>query len=392
MQLAEDFTSRIALLIVSAWFMSFAMPAAFAHGAASNISSASADAQHLIEVASSPRHQWNGIAVATDGRLFASFPRWLRDDTISVGEILKDGTIRHYHGGDWNTWSPDHSPENPNRRFVSVNAVHIDAQNNLWVVDPATPRMGSMVPNGPKLVRIDLATNQVARVYRFDERVLPAGSSLNDVRIYGGHAYLTESGQGAIIVLNLETGAARRLLADHPSVNGDPEIIPVVEGDKMLDPQGHPVRFNANDIEVTPDGSFLLYQPANGPTWSRVPIAALLDPNLSAAQLGARVEQGFETMPLGGTTMDRAGNIYLMDVERRAIWRQDPNGKLKLIVRDPRLLWPDASDIGPDGYLYVPAAQVHRVPMQNGGENETERPFKLFKIRIKYPSENASTR
>src|SRR5687768_7189716 len=82
------------------------------------------------------------VAVSPHGRLFASFPRWLSDATISVGEILTDGTIQPFPGGDWNTWHPKQSPENPSHRFISVNAIYTDRANNLQVVDPAAPAFG----------------------------------------------------------------------------------------------------------------------------------------------------------------------------------------------------------------------------------------------------------
>jgi sugar lactone lactonase YvrE len=336
----------------------------------------------LIEVAVSPHYQWNGVAVSPHGRLFASFPRWLSDETISVGEILTDGTIRPFPGGDWNTWHPKQSSEHPGHRFISVNAIYTDRANNLWVVDPAAPAFGPIVSNGPKLVQIDLNTNQVTRVYPLDETVAPPGSYVNDVRVGAGHAYLTESGRGAIIVVELESGRARRLLEDHPSTKADPQIVPVIEGRKMIDAQGKPPKLNANDIELTPDEQYLLYQPSVGPTWFRIATEALLDTTLTGEQLGARVNTGHETMPVGGTTMDAAGNIYLADVERRAIWQQRPDGTLRLIVRDVRLVWHDAMDIDADSYLYIPVSQVHRMPMFNSGQNAVARPFRLYKVNI----------
>jgi sugar lactone lactonase YvrE len=54
-----------------------------------------------------------------------------------------------------------------------------------------------VVKGGPKLVRIDLATNEVAHVFSFDEDLAPQGSYLNDVRFSpdGGFAYITDSDQ-----------------------------------------------------------------------------------------------------------------------------------------------------------------------------------------------------
>src|SRR5262245_40056992 len=88
----------------------------------------------LIEVATS-ESQWNGVAVSPEGRIFVSLPRWREsEDTFSVGEI-KDGSLRPFPGGDWNTWHPTRAQANPQNRFVCVNAVLTDRKGNLWVVD-----------------------------------------------------------------------------------------------------------------------------------------------------------------------------------------------------------------------------------------------------------------
>lgn len=338
-----------------------------------------ANASRLIEVPVLPEYQWNGIAVSSDGRMFASFPRFTDAETFSVGEILQDGSILPYPGGDWNSWSPGFS--RPGSRFVSVNAVFADGANNLWVVDPANPKMGDTAPNAQKLVQIDLKTDQVVRVFRFDESVLPKGASLNDVRVDADYAYLTEAGLGAIIVVDRKSGKARRVLDNHPSTK-DPQIVPIAEGRKLLDPEGRPPKLNANNLELSTDGSTLLYRPTAAPHWYKVPTAALRDADLSADQLAEKVEAGNPTMPLGGTTMDDEGNIYLMDVERKAIWQQHPDGSNRLLAEDPRLIWPDAGDIGPDGYLYVPVAQINRLPKMNHGKNDVQRPFRLFKVKV----------
>ena len=44
--------------------------------------------------------------------------------------------------------------------------------------------------------------------------------------------------------------------------------------------------------------------------------------------------------------------------------------------------WHDACDIGPDGYLYIPVSQLHRMPEVNNGVDRLERPFSLFKVKI----------
>lgn len=334
-------------------------------------------ASKLVEVATSSR-LWNGVAVSPKGRIFVSFPRWLEDDTISVGEILKDGSVQSFPNQDWNQWNVQ---RNPRERFVSVNAVFTDKQNNLWVVDTAAPRFGSVIPGGAKLVQIDLTTNQIKRVYPFNSQVAPKRSYINDVRIHNGYAYLTESSLGAIIVLNLQSGQARRLLANHWSTKSDPSIVPVIEGKEFRNLKGEVPQLHANDVELSVDGTWLYFQPTYGPNLLRIRTEDLRNTSLSEQSLGARVEVVTRSRTLGGMTIDSNGTFYLSDIEGQAIMQLCPNGSMKELVRDTRLQWPDAPSIGPDGYLYVPVAQMHRMAMFNKGVDRTEKPFRLFRVK-----------
>ena len=68
------------------------------------------------------------------------------------------------------------------------------------MVDYAGPNFGQSIDGAQKLVQIDLNSNQVTRVYRFDKDILPEGARLNDVRVDAerGIAYVSEFGVGAI--------------------------------------------------------------------------------------------------------------------------------------------------------------------------------------------------
>ena len=79
------------------------------------------------------------------------------------------------------------------------------------MLDPAAPKMQEIVKGGPKLVKIDLLANQVAQTIPFGEDIARAKSYLNDVRIdtRSETAFITDSGKGAIIVVNLKNGNAR---------------------------------------------------------------------------------------------------------------------------------------------------------------------------------------
>jgi len=336
----------------------------------------------LIEVAQSFDYQWNGIALTKTNRMFASFPRSTGDITISVGEILFNNSLIEYPGGDWNTFNPTTSFENPEKRFVNVNAVLTDSNDNLWVVDSGMVGNKTFL-NGSKLVKINLNRNQVERIYLTSSLNVPLGFALNDVRIGSQHAFLTESGIGSIVVIDLESGKVRRVLDQHSSTKfADPTVIRM-EGRVVADEKGQPKRMPNNNLELTPDEKILYYKPSFSYNWFQISTRDLLNESLNESELGEKVSSSWKTMPTGGTTMDDKGFIYLMDLERQSIWQQNiVDGSWKLIVHDERIIWGDASDISLDGYLYIPMSQNNRIPSFNNGTNQVIKPFTIYKIKI----------
>jgi hypothetical protein len=76
-------------------------------------------------------------------------------------------------------------------------------------------------------------------------------SYLNDIRIDNARnfAYLTDSGYGGIIVVNISTGEAWRKLDGDPSVLGDPSVPVIVHGFELKQPNGQPAIFNSRAVE-----------------------------------------------------------------------------------------------------------------------------------------------
>jgi len=85
-------------------------------------------------------------------------------------------------GGSWNNFRPGNSGRD---QFVGINSVVSDANDQLWVVDPAGIG-GQPIKGQAKLVQVDLASNKVERVYRFDLAAVPEGGFINDVRVADG--------------------------------------------------------------------------------------------------------------------------------------------------------------------------------------------------------------
>ena len=140
---------------------------------------------------------WTGVAVAKDGRVFATFPR-MDTDTIPYGLAVVSGPqATVWPTADWNIWDPTLPPQN---HFVCVQGIYTDANNFLWVLDAASPQMRGVVRGGAKLLKFDPATGQLVQRIDFDETVAYPTSYLNDVRVDAqkNFAYLTDSNQGVL--------------------------------------------------------------------------------------------------------------------------------------------------------------------------------------------------
>lgn len=332
-------------------------------------------AAELEVVATSPEFAMNGVAVTPGGRVFVSIPQWTEADSPSVAEISSDGTITPYPGGAWNRLDLSQ----PLDRFVNVNAVHSDGAGSLWAVDYAGPRFGPSIAGAQKLVRIDLATDAVTRVYRFDDTVLPDGARLNDVRVDAarGVAYISEFGIGAIIVLDIESGDAFRALDRHHSTRAHPDVVTTF--------LGKPFRtdfLQVNDLELSPNGAILYYQPTGGPILWKI-ATAKLNTRATNAELEPHIEVAAKSMTIGGMTRDDDGQLYLGSVQDNAIWVLDPaTGRLERHLQDDRLLWPDAMSVSADGYLYIPAPQLRLLPSFNDGVDRTRAPFTVYRTKL----------
>ncbi len=331
-------------------------------GACSSVPSAtSGDSVGLQKVAAF-EHQATGVTVTPDGRIFVSFPRWTEDTEVSVAE-LQGGALIPFPDASWNAWRNAAKDQiSPKNHWVCVQSVVGGPNGNVWVLDPAAPAMAAVVKDGPKLVEIDMRTRLPARVVAFGEDVAPQGSYLNDVRFSpdGGTAYLTDSGaKGALIVVDLASGKARRVLDGDPRTQPDPTVTVIYDGKPLRRPDGRGVEFAADGIALSVDGSTLYWQAIKGKTLYSVPTAALRDP---AANVASQVQVVGENGPADGLIISRAdGRMYITSPQDDAIKVRDLRAGASgptLLVQDARLRWPDTFAEGPDGILYVTTSRI----------------------------------
>ncbi len=328
-------------------------------------------AEAVLQQTAQFEHQVTGVTVSERGRIFVNFPRWTEDSPVSVAEVMKDGSLRPYPNEQWNAWRNVRRDElDPSDQWVCVQSVVADGRGSVWVVDPAAPAVDGIVPGGPKLARIDLATDRVARVIRFGQDVAIPGSYLNDVRFSkdGRFAFLTDAGQrGALVVVELSAGRARRVLDGHPSTQPEKGVVVRTDGRPLRYPDGRPVLFAADSIALSTDGAWLYWKALTGNTLYRIQTAALTGPGLAGEDVSSQVQPYGKIGPTDGLWIDRRADtgrdiLYITSIEDNAIKARDlsqgPSGRLRTVVQDQRLRWLDTFSQGPDGSLYVTTSRI----------------------------------
>ena len=333
-----------------------------------------------LEVVATTQQQVTGIAVSRTGRVFLNFPRWIGEVSPSVAEVDGSGGLKPYPDEAWNRW--DGKPESAREHLVCVQSVWAEG-DSLWILDPASPQMAGVVPGGAKLVRVNLDSNAVTRVYPFDAQTAPQKSYLNDLRFTPdlSHAFITDSGLGALVVMDVRTGRSRRLLENDPRLKAEPDARIVVEGRPVRNAEGGTPQVHADGIAMDPRGEFLYLHALTGTKLYRVPVAALLDEALPSEQLAAKVEQVSVTPPADGMLTDAQGNVLVTDLEHNAVVTVPRGGgQPTQLFSDPRLLWPDSLAMDAQGRVYVTASQIHRMPWFLGGKDERRTPYLVLRF------------
>ncbi|HVW83505.1 MAG TPA: L-dopachrome tautomerase-related protein, partial [Bryobacteraceae bacterium] len=183
-----------------------------------------------------------GVTVSHRGRIFVCYPKWGDDVRFTIAEV-KDGTPVAF---------PDE--ETNASTLISVQSVVVDPRDRLWILDTGSPMFQPTEFGGPKLLCVDLKTNQLAHRILFPQDVALPTTYLNDVRFDlrrgpGGTAFITDSsdrGPNGIIVVDLASGESWRRLHDHPSTKAEPlsEFLPMLEGRPFA--QQSPIRMGAD--------------------------------------------------------------------------------------------------------------------------------------------------
>ncbi|MEL6317786.1 MAG: L-dopachrome tautomerase-related protein [Pseudomonadota bacterium] len=308
------------------------------------------------------------VTVSPDGRIFMSLHRFYGPE-LRVVEVLEGGETRPYPTADW-----ARAPEGDGPGLNGVLGLRADRQGVLWLLDGRTDAAAG------RLVAWDTRAERLSRVITLAAPVTRPDSFLNDLAVDLGQGaiYIADSGgaeSGALIVVDIATGRARRVLEGSPFTT--PEDVDMVIDGRVIALGGAPARIGVNPITLDPAGEHLYFGPMNATSLYRVRTRDLLDETLSPEALAARVARYGDKPVSDGSTVDGAGNVYISDVGANAIGVTGPDGAYRVLHQDPALSWPDAFSFGPDGRIYAVINELHRSPPLNGGDDGSQGLFKL---------------
>lgn len=356
--------------------------------AAAAVGGASAHAPELVATLTGPMP--TGVAVSHTGRVFVNFPRWGDPVTATVAELVAGKPVAFPPGLEQGV-----DPEkDPVKGLVSVQSVVVDPKDRLWILDTGSVKFGPTHPGGPKLVGVELKSNQVFRTITFPATVALPSSYLNDVRFdlrrgKDGMAFITDSalkGPNGIVVVDLATGESWRRLNDHPSTKAEPNFKPIKDGRVLMQrrpgQKPQPLNIGSDGIAISADGKHLYYCALASRKLYSVDVDRLVDRNVSDARVAASVKLLGTKPASDGLETDAANRIYMTDYEHGAIARRDPNGSIHPVVRSPKLDWPDTLALATDGYLYFTNNELDRGPDYQNGKDLRDKRYEVYRVKV----------
>lgn len=334
-------------------------------------------AAQLEVVAKIPQGPGN-ITITPDSRIIISLHQFYSPKDRVV-EVKPNGTLVPFPNVEWTRG------RNPDGTGLdSVLGIQADANGVVWMLDNG---MRGQVT--PQLVGWNTRTNQLEKVIPLPQQIGQPDSFLNDLAVDSTHdaVYISDpasASTAALIVVDLKTGEARRVLTGDRSVV--PEQVDLVIDRtpvQSLKPDGsiERPRIGANPIALDARNEWLYFGPMHATRLYRIPTADLRNAQLSAEQLAQKVEDYAERPITDGISIDRENNIYIGDLSAHAIGVIRSDRTYQRLVSAAWLDWTDAFSFGTDGYLYSVVNQLNRSAALNAGVDATKPPFLIVRLK-----------
>jgi len=109
--------------------------------------------------------------------------------------------------------------------------------------------------------------------------------------------------------------------------------------------------------------------------------ADLKNRQLSPADLSGRSELVSRKPLSDGLLADRAGTLYITDVEHGSVMRVGPDKILQTVIRSSRIRWADGLSLGPDGTIYFADSALPHLTLQTRSHMHSQAPYTIFRFK-----------
>ena len=310
------------------------------------------------------------IAISPEGRIFLSVHEFY-NQPIRVVELLKDGSTKPYPNEDW-----AYAAQNlENGGLYGVLGLNVDQNGILWLLDTSGKERAG------RLIGWNTRSESLHRIIYLARPVITENSFLNDLAIDLKHnaIYIADTGTSSIIVVDLKTGKARRVLDTSEATKA--EDIDMIIDDKLVTLNGQPARLGINPITIDPTYDYVYFGAMSGTSVYRIKTLDLMDESFSENDLNGRVERyGYKPIS-DGITMDSGGHVYITSITEDSIGVTKSDGSYETLIKKDDLSWPDGLAVGPDNYIYATINELHRSPVLNDGHNSAKGKFKVIRFK-----------
>ncbi|MFC3122417.1 L-dopachrome tautomerase-related protein [Agaribacter flavus] len=310
------------------------------------------------------------IAISPEGRIFLSVHEFYFKP-LRVVELLKDGTTRPYPNSDW----AYAAQEREHGGLYGVLGLNVDKFGILWMLDVSGDE------HAGRLIGWDTTKEKLHKVIYLAKPVIKSTSFLNDLAIDSKNnaIFIADTGTGSIIVVDLNTGHARRVLESAAQTKAEP-LDMVIDG-KLVKLGGQTARLGINPITIDHKSEFVYFGAMTGRSIYRISTKDLLDNQLSEKELVKRIQRYGDKPISDGITIDNAGNVYVTSITDDSIGMTQADGNYKTLFKRDDLSWPDGLAIGPNDYVYATINELHRSPVLNDGKAATLGEFKVIRFK-----------
>lgn len=239
----------------------------------------------------------------------------------------------------------------------AIEALQNDLNGIVWMLDNG--RRSEILP---KVIAWNQEKERVQQVLYLAPPAVVPGSFVADLLVdaFSSLVFISDPANGtnaALIILDRSTGIARRFLQGHAALQPDRSVIlratRTGQETRRLDGSATLPHCGIRPLAMDRKGQWLYFAAVQSRAIYRLPGALLRNPDVTDEKLVKALERYAEKPAAASISIDNKNNIYVADIEGRAIGVIDPDKRgYKTMTSDPRLVWPDGLCFGQDGKLY----------------------------------------